>query len=140
MNHLPKNLKPVKKRIRACRIVARIAKYALITWTVLCFLCIVGYFCLWMLVLASFPSHDGINPLPPAKPSLRYARADCIRDVSFAIRTQRFEASQGDYTCFYSYSDIMVTIEQEYDYNPFYVFYGRIRMSNPLVPPSFPFF
>ena len=30
-------------------------------------------------------------------------------------------------------------IEQEYDYNPIYVFYGRIRMSNPYIPPSFPF-
>ena len=64
---------------------------------------------------------------------------DCIRDIAAAMRTKSFEASRGDYTCFYSYSDIIITIEQEYDFNPIYVFYGRVQMSNPVVPPSFPF-
>lgn len=139
MPPLPNDLKSVKKRIRAWRVFARIAKCALITWTVLCFLCIIGYFGLSLFVLTSFPSQDGINPLPPARPSLRYARAVCIRDVSSAMKTSIFEASREDYTCFYSYSDIRVTIEQEYDYNPVYVFYGRVQMSKPVVPPSFPF-
>lgn len=53
------------------------------------------------------------------------------------MRRRRFEASQGDSICFYAYSDIDVAIEQEYDFDPYYVFCGRVRMSGPDIPLSY---
>lgn len=88
------------------------------------------------------PIGDGRNPLPPAKPKLRYARTDCINDVKKMMRHERFEASQsgpyGETTYFYSYSEIKVAILQEYDYCPYYVFYGRVRLTKPELYPSHP--
>ena len=58
------------------------------------------------------------------------------------MRVERFEARQsgpyGDTTYFYSYSDIEVTILQEFDYKPYYYFYGRVRLTNPELYPSHP--
>ena len=53
------------------------------------------------------------------------------------MRRRRFEASQGDSICFYAYSDIDVAIEQEYDFGPYYVFWGQVRMSGPDLPQSY---
>ena len=53
------------------------------------------------------------------------------------MRRRRFEASQGDSICFYAYSDIDVAIEQEYDFDPYYVFCGRVLMSGPDIPLSY---
>ena len=85
---------------------------------------------------------EGRTPLPPAKPKLRYARFDCINEVKKMMRVKSFEARQsgpyGDTTYFYSYSDIQVRILQEYDYKPYYYFYGRVWLTNPELYPSHP--
>ncbi|MBO7631471.1 MAG: hypothetical protein J6S78_03980 [Lachnospiraceae bacterium] len=58
------------------------------------------------------------------------------------MRYERFEASQsgpyGETTYFYNYSEIKVAILQEYDYCPYYVFYGRVRLTKPELYPSHP--
>lgn len=143
MSNPPKDLKSVKKRIRAWRIFARIVKCAFITFAVLCFLMFIGYMLSMYLYLSQWGSiGDGRNPLPPAKPKLRYARTDCINDVKKMMRYERFEASQsgpyGETTYFYNYSEIKVAILQEYDYCPYYVFYGRVRLTKPELYPSHP--
>ena len=117
MSNPPKDLKSVKKRIRVWRIFERIVKIAFITFSIFCFLFVIGYFAAFCYVIAAFGHMgDGRNPLPPAKPKLRYARIDCINEVKKMMRVQSFEACQsgpyGETTYFYSYSDIEVTILQ----------------------------
>ena len=143
MTYHPKDLKTVKQRIRVWRIFERIVKCAIITFTVLCFLFIFGYFASWCYVVAAFGNmRGGRNPLPPAKPKLRYARLNCVNDIKQMMRYERFEVChrepppRGDTTYFYSYHDIKVTILQEYDYKPYYVFYGRVQLSKPDDLPS----
>ena len=144
MSNQPKDLKAVKKRIRVWRIFARIARTAFITLTVSSLLVAIGCAVLFIGAVSALPSRwgDGGPPLPPAKPKLRYARIDCINEVKKMMRYERFVAChrepppRGETTYFYSYNDIHVTILQEYDYYPYYVFYGRVRLTKPDELPS----
>lgn len=106
MNHLPKNLKILKTRIHARRLFARIIRTAFITLAVSCVL-IVAF--LFIGVASVLPSRwgDGGSPLPPATPNLRYARTDCLRDITSVLLRRRFEVRrQDDSIYFYTYSDI----------------------------------
>ena len=143
MKHLPKDLKRVKKRLRAEHVIVRIINIALIIFSFVCVLAVIGYFASLCYVIAAFGHMgDGRNPLPPAKPKIRYARLDCVNDVRYMMRAKRFEACysepppRGYTTYFYSYHDIKVTILQEYDYYPYYVFYGRVQLMKPDELPS----
>ena len=139
MTHLPKNLKSVKKRIRAWRVFLRVVRTAFITLIVSCFLIVIGYAVLFIGAVSALPDRWGDGggpPLPPATPTLRNARTDCIRDVAFRIFNKSFSVHRpGDSTKYigYIYQDCDVTILQEYDYNPYYVFYGRVQLSKPYI-------
>ena len=133
MNRLPKDLKSVKKRIRAWRIVARIVMTAIITLTVSCFLIVVFLFVALVSVLPSRWGDGGRPPLPPATPCLKNARLDCINDIATRMINKSFSVRRpGDplHPVSYHYQDCEVTILQEYDYNPYYVFCGRVRLSD----------
>lgn len=143
MKHLPNDIKSVKKRLRAWHVFVRVIRCAIITTTILCFLCFIGFIVLSVLAVGSLPSHwgDGRNPLPPAAPQLKFARMDCIHDVREIIRrrvifSERRGNNTYDYT--YRYSDIEVAIVQEYDFCPYYAFYGRVRLTKPDLPPDHP--
>ena len=142
MKNLPDNLNTVKKRLRAWYVFVRVLRCAIITTTILCFLCFIGFIVLFVLAVGSLPSHwgDGRNPLPPAKPKLEFARMDCIHDVRKIIRRRGFSKRLGDteYDYSYRYSDIEVTIVQEYDFCPYYAFFGRVRLAKPDLPPDHP--
>lgn len=136
---MPNDLKSVKRRIRGRRIFTRIARTAFITLTVSCFLVGIGYAVLFIGAVSALPDRWGDGggpPLPPATPSLRNARTDCIRDVAFRIFNKSFSVHRpGDplRLVSYHYQDCEVTILQEYDYNPYYVFYGRVQLSKPCI-------
>ena len=142
MNHLPKDLGKIKKRIRLERRFIQILTCTVTTLSVLGFLAGIGYIVLLGTVLSMLPHDGGISPLPPAKPKIRYARLNCVNDVRYFMRAKRFEASYsapppyGYTTYFYSYNDIKVTILHEYDYYPYYVFYGRVQLTKPDELPS----
>ena len=137
MMHLPKNLKSVKKRIRAWRVFLRVVRIAFIPLIVSCFLIVIGYAVLFIGAVSALPDRwgdGGRPPLPPATPSIQNARTDCIRDVAFRIFNKSFSVHRpGDprRPVSYLYQDCDVTILQEYDCNPYYVFYGRVQLSNP---------
>ena len=139
MTHHPKDLKTVKKRIRVWRTFVRIARTAFITMIVSCILIVIGYAVLFIGAVSALPDRWGDGggpPLPPATPSLRNARTDCIRDVAFRIFNKSFSVHRpGDplRPVSYHYQDCDVTILQEYDYNPYYVFYGRVQLSKPCI-------
>lgn len=136
----PNNFKTVKKRIRARRVFVRIVRTAFITLAVSCFLVVIGYAVLFVCAVSALPSRWGDGgggpPLPPAVPSLKNARIDCIRDVAFRMCGKSFSMHRpGDplRPVSYHYQDCDVTILQEYDCNPNYVFYGRVLLSNPYI-------
>ena len=92
-------------------------------------LAIIGYFAALVAVISMMPS-QGWSPLPPAKPKLKYARMDCLNDIRYFMSYERFEICKGDNTYFCSYpsSELKIAIEQEYDFCPYYVFYGRVYL------------
>ena len=139
MSNPPKDLKSVKKRIRARRIFVRIARTAFITLIVSCILIVIGYAILFVGAVFALPDRWGDGggpPLPPATPCLKNARTDCIHDIAFRMYGKSFSVHRpGDSTKYiqYIYPDCDITILQEYDYNPYYVFYGRVQLSNPYI-------
>jgi len=108
---LPKDLKAVKKRIRAERIFIRILMCAVITLSVLGMLAIVGYFAAVVAVLSMMPS-QGRSPLPPVKPKLKYARMDCLNDIRYFMSYERFEICKDGNTFFLQLSELRA---QNYD-------------------------
>ena len=136
---LPNDLKSVKKRIRACRAFLRVVRTAFITLAISCVLIVFGYAVLFVCAVSALPDRWGDGggpPLPPATPSLRNARTDCIRDVAFRIFNKSFSVHRPGEPLrpvSYLYQDCDVTILQEYDYSPYYVFYGRVQLSNPCI-------
>ena len=138
MSNQPKDLKTVIKRIRVWRIFARIARTAFITLTVSSLLVAIGCAVLFIGAVSALPSRwgDGGPPLPPVVPSLKNARTDCVNDIAFRIISKSFSVYRpGDplHPVRYHYQDCDVTILQEYDCNPNYVFYGRVQLSNPYI-------
>lgn len=134
---LPKDLKAVKNRIRTFRFFVRIVRTAFITLIVLSCLFVVGFIGSLASLLSSFGPPPERHPLPPATPQLRYARADCIRDIAMMCN-KSFYVRQGDSIYELYYSDTKVSIEQEYDFKPYYVFCGRIQLTNPDILPRQP--
>ena len=136
---LPNKFKSVKRRIRAWRIFVRCVRTAFITLAISCVLIGIGYAVLFIGAVSALPSRwgdGGGQPLPPATPSLRNARTDCIRDVAFWFFNKSFSVHRPGaplHPVSYHYQDCDVTILQEYDYNPYYVFYGRVQLSNPYI-------
>ena len=133
-----KDLKSTKKRIRVWRNFARITRTAFVTLTVACFLIGIGYAVLFICAVSALPSRwgDGGPPQPPATPSLKIARLDCINDIETMIGRKAFTVHRpGDplHPVHYHYQDCDITILQEYDCNPNYVFYGRIQLSKPCI-------
>ena len=139
MTHLPNDLKTVKKRIRAWRTFARIVRTAFITLAVSCFLIGIGYAVQFVGAVSALPDRWGDGggpPLPPSMPCLKNAQTDCIHDIGLRMCGKSFSVHRsGDSTKYiqYIYQDCDVTILQEYDYNPYYVFYGLVQLSNPCI-------
>ena len=128
---LPKDLKSVKKRIRAWHVFERIVRTAFITLIVSGVLILVGFAGLFIAAVSALPSRwgDGGPPLPPATPSLRNARFDCINDVRTILRRRRISVRRSaEIIESISYPDFHVAILEEYDFSPYYVFYGRIEL------------
>ena len=128
---LPKDLKSVKKRIRAWHVFERIVRTAFITLIVSCVLIFVGFAGLFIAAVSALPSHwgDGGLPLSPATPCLKNARFDCINDIRAIMSRRRISVRRGaevidNITC----SDFRVTILEEYDFSPYFVFHGRIEL------------
>ena len=135
MKNPPDKLENAKRRIGTRRIFGRIARTAFITLTVSSILVAIGCAVLFIGAVSALPSRwgDGCPPQPPAVPSLKNARTDCINDIAFRMISKSFSVHRpGDplYPIGYCYRDCDVTILQEYDYNPYYVFYGRVQLSN----------
>ena len=136
---LPNDLKSVKKRSRAWRAFLRIVRTAFITLAISCFLVGIGYAVLFIGAVSALPDRwgdVGRPPLPPATPCMKNARTDCINDVAFRMCGKSFSVHRpGDplHPVSYHYQDCDVMILQEYDCNPYYVFYGRVQLSTPYI-------
>lgn len=128
---LPKDLKPVKRRIRICRIICRIAKYLFILWGVLCGLFIIGHIAL-LVFLASlhWPADGRMPPRVRPIPALKSARSWFVGDLRRKLENSTIPLQIGD-----SVEHIMmpyeIEFEEAYDFNPYYVFYGHVQWKNP---------
>ena len=129
---LPKDLKSVKRRGRAWRIVARIGKCLLITWVVLCFLFIAGYIILPYVIIASLvPPADGRRP-PPVRPvpALKTAQNWCRGDLTRKLENSTIPLHVGD-SVEYLMMPYEIVVEESFDFDPYFVFYGYIQWNNP---------
>ena len=129
---LPNDLKPVKRRIRAWRIVARIGKCLLITWGVLCFLFIIGFYAVPMIILASLvPPADGRRP-PPVRPvpALKTAQNWCRGDLRRKLENSTIPLHVGD-AVEYLMMPYEIVVEESFDFDPYFVFFGYIQWNNP---------
>ena len=129
---LPNDLKPVKRRGRAWRIVARIGKCLLITWGVLCFLFIAGYFILPYVIIASLvPPADGRRP-PPVRPvpALKTAQSWCRGDLRRKLENSTIPIHNGDSVA-YLMMPYEIVVEESFDFDPYFVFFGYIQWTNP---------
>ena len=110
-----------------------VVRTALITCFVLCIITGVGFF---ILIGSALQEIEGLSdiprPLPPAIPSLRNARIDCINDIAARVGNKSFSVHRpGDplHPVRYCYQDCDIKILQEFDHNPYYEFYGRVQLS-----------
>ena len=128
---LPKDLTPVKRRIRAWRIAARIGKCLLILWCILCFLFIAGYYGLWVFVLSMHWPADGRRP-PPVRPvpALKTARSWCAGDIRRKLENSTIPLHIND-SVEYLMMPYEIVFEEAHDFNPYFVFSGHIQWRNP---------
>lgn len=128
---LPKDLTPVKRRIRAWRIVFRIGKCLLILWIVLCFLFIAGYYGLWFFVLSMHWPADGRRPTPVRPvPALKTARSWCSGSLRRKLENSTIPLHIGD-SVEYIMMPYEIVYDEVHDFNPYFVFSGHIQWRNP---------